>query len=188
MPDQDTIRTERLLLRPFDDKDVAVVCELAGDRRIAEMTARIPHPYPSADAEEFFRGLRQGFVDGKSINLAITLEATNELIGAIGLEGLDHPSRRAELGYWIGVPHWGNGYATEAARALIDFAFRRLDLNRIHAHHFARNPASGRVLTKCGMRREGVMRQHFRKGDRFEDCVLYAILRQDWARRGDVAR
>ena len=90
---------------------------------------------------------------------------------------------RAELGYWIGKPYWGQGYCTEAARATLDFGFEQLGLNRIFAHHFARNPASGRVMQKIGMTREGRLRQHVKKWDAFEDLELYGILKDHWAAR-----
>ena len=90
----------------------------------------------------------------------------------------------AELGYWIGKPFWGKGYATEAARSLIDFGFTVLGLNRIAARHFARNPASGRVMQKVGMLQTGVDRQAGQKWDRYEDFVLYEIQRDVWPGAG----
>ncbi len=88
--------------------------------------------------------------------------------------------RRAELGYWIGVPHWGHGYATEAALAAVEYGFALLDLRRITCSHFGRNPASGRVMQKVGMTREGILRQHIQKWDVAQDLVLYAILAEEW--------
>jgi ribosomal-protein-alanine N-acetyltransferase len=88
---------------------------------------------------------------------------------------------RAELGYWIGVPHWSRGYATEAAQATVEFAFRRLGLNRVYAYHFTTNPASGRVLQKIGMQLEGTRRRHTRKWGEFLDSDMYAVLRDDWS-------
>ena len=85
------------------------------------------------------------------------------------------------MGFWIGVQSWGKGYATEAAGRVIRYAFEELRLNRVYAHHMLRNPASGRVLEKVGMKREGLLRQRVRKWGVFEDVVLLALLRQDWA-------
>jgi len=90
---------------------------------------------------------------------------------------LEH--RRAELGYWIGRPWWGNGFATEAARAVVGQAFAGLGLARVFAHHFVSNPASGRVMQKIGMRQEGVLRRHVIKWGRCEDLVVYGILPDD---------
>jgi RimJ/RimL family protein N-acetyltransferase len=86
------------------------------------------------------------------------------------------------MGFWVGVDSWGQGYATEAATALLHFAFEELALNRVFACHMVRNPASGRVLKKIGMRREGLLRQRVRKWDVFEDIAILAILRQDWSK------
>jgi RimJ/RimL family protein N-acetyltransferase len=86
------------------------------------------------------------------------------------------------MGFWVGVEHWRQGYATEAAEALLRYGFDTLGLNRIYAHHMVRNPASGRVLEKAGMKREGLLRQRVRKWGVFEDVVLLAILREDWLR------
>jgi RimJ/RimL family protein N-acetyltransferase len=88
---------------------------------------------------------------------------------------------QAELGYWIGKPFWNRGYATEAAIAVIRFGFASLDLNRIASRHFSRNPASGRVMQKAGLRHEGTARQSMIKWGKYEDLQLYAILREDWS-------
>ena len=87
---------------------------------------------------------------------------------------------RAELGYWIGKPYWRNGYATEAARAILQYGFGQLGLNRIHAGHFTRNPGSGRVMQKIGMTHEGHQPRHVKKWDRFEDLELYGILHSQY--------
>lgn len=81
----------------------------------------------------------------------------------------------------MGLPFWGNGYMTEAAAAVVAYGFAHLNLQRIYAYHYARNPASGRVMQKIGMTYEGCMRQHVWKGSRFEDSMIYSILRQEWS-------
>jgi RimJ/RimL family protein N-acetyltransferase len=111
-------------------------------------------------------------------HFAITLRESGELVGAIGID-VEERHARAELGYWIGVPYWGRGYATEAATAVVAHAFDDLGLNRVYAYHFTTNPASGRVLQKIGMRHEGTRRAHTRKGDAYLDSDAYAILRED---------
>jgi [ribosomal protein S5]-alanine N-acetyltransferase len=101
------------------------------------------------------------------------------LIGGVGLN-LEHDHQRAELGYWIGLPYWGHGYATEASRAMMQYGFEELSLIRIYAQHFGNNPASGRVLTKLGMRYEGCQRQHICKWEEILDLELFGITRQEW--------
>jgi len=85
-----------------------------------------------------------------------------------------------ELGYWIGKPFWGKGYCTEAARALIVVCFETLELNRVHAHHVDGNPASGRVMEKAGMVYEGCLRGHVQREGKFQDVLMYGLLRQDY--------
>ncbi len=91
---------------------------------------------------------------------------------------------RAELGYWIGEPFWNHGYCTEAARAFLDYAFGAVGLVRVHASHFSRNPASGRVMRKIGMKYEGCRRCHAKKWDKLEDLDLYGILKEEWSTAG----
>jgi RimJ/RimL family protein N-acetyltransferase len=178
MPEQPTLVTPRLRLRPFLQSDASVVQKLAGSRAVAEMTLLIPHPYPDGAAEQWIQQHEEDWNKQRNASFAVTL-ASGELCGAIGLR-LDPEHGRAELGYWMGVPFWNRGYCTEAARAVVELGFTTLGLNRIHAHHFTRNPASGRVLVKVGMRHEGLLRQHVRRWDRFEDLECYGILRSDW--------
>ncbi len=173
-----TLVTARLMLRPFRLADAPEVQRLAGARQVAEMTLNIPHPYPDGAAEEWISSHRMRFEQGASLTLAVTLQGKGTLLGAVALMVAD--AHRAELGYWIGTPYWGQGYCTEAARALVDYGFRVMGLHRIVATHFTRNPASGRVMQKLGMRYEGCLREHVHKGDRYEDLALYGILRDEW--------
>jgi len=140
--------TERLILRAPRLGDAKAVAMLANDRRIAENTARIPHPYRLADAEDFIAGANFG---SETVFL-ITLRSGTP-IGGCGFVQIDrHPP---ELGYWLGVKHWGKGYATEALRALIDHAFTDLDCESLQAAARVTNPASRRVLEKCGFQWTG---------------------------------
>ena len=173
------ILTARLLLRRFCFSDVAAVQQLAGDPAVAEMTLSIPHPYPDGAAEAWIAGQEPDRVAGVREVFAIVERTQGELVGAIGL-AIRSEHSRAELGYWIGRPYWGRGYATEAARAMLSYAFESLGLNRVHACHFARNPASGRVMAKAGMRQEGCQRGHIMRGGQVEDLVLYGVTRNMW--------
>ena len=174
-----TLHTERLELRPFTLADAPRVRALAGEREVASTTLNIPHPYEEGMAEAWIRSHDPAWMRRERVTYAITTEADG-LVGAISL-GLVLVHRRAELGYWIGVPYWNRGYATEAARAVIGFGFDTLGLERIHATHLTRNPASGRVMQKVGMQFEGYLRQHVIKWDRPEGVNIYAILRSDGA-------
>ncbi|MBN2385325.1 GNAT family N-acetyltransferase [bacterium] len=177
------IRTERLLLRGFELADASQVQRLAGDPAIADTTGSIPHPYSDGLAEQWIAGHPDKFAQGTEVTFGIFFpdeQRTLDLIGCISLIQIDRSSHRAELGYWIGKPFWNRGYGTEAARAVVRYGFEELGLNRIYAYHFTRNPASGRILQKIGLKHEGCLRQHFRKGERFEDLEIYGALKNEW--------
>ena len=142
------LETKRLALRAPRLKDAKTVAMLANDRRIAENTARIPHPYTVSDAEGF---LALANTSGGETAFIITLR-DGPVIGACSLTDGQAP----ELGYWLGVKHWGKGYATEAVHALIDYAFTDLEHDCLQAGARVTNPASRRVLEKCGFQWTGV--------------------------------
>lgn len=169
------LHTRRLLLRTYTTDDIPELISLIGAREIAETTLRIPHPYTQGDAEDQVRR-SQGEED--AVRLGVWVEASSTFVGGVGLR-LEMDHQRAELGYWIGVPHWGNGYATEAARALLQYGFDELKLNRVYASHVPNNPASGRILLKVGMKQEGYLRGHILKWGEYQDLVLYGMVKGD---------
>jgi len=152
---------------------------MAGAREIADTTVSIPHPYDLDHALAWIGNQHRESVRGRATNFAIRLLPGSPLIGSAGLRDIDHEHLQAELGFWIGRDWWGQGYAREAAAAVLRFGFETLGLNRICAHHMARNPAAGRVLLHVGMQREGLLRERVKKWGVYEDVVLYAILRDD---------
>lgn len=176
---QPELTTERLLLRPFCWSDAEDVRILGGDREIALNTLNIPHPYERHHAEAWIAGHPGQLDRHEAVSYAVTLREDARLVGAVGLI-LDRDHDNAELGYWIGKSYWGRGYATEAARAVVAWAFEALDLHRIHASHFPRNPASGRILRKLGMTHEGTLRQHVRKWGEHLDLERYGLLRDEF--------
>lgn len=179
MAERPVLETERLILRPFTLADAPEVQRLAGAWEIADTTLNIPHPYRDGMAEEWIGRHQERFDRGELASFAIVLRDEGRLIGAIGL-AISERFDRGEMGYWIGVPYWNQGYCTEAARAVLEYGFSVRGLNRIQATHLTRNPASGRVMQKIGMSHEGRLRQHVRKWDRFEDLECYAILRSEY--------
>lgn len=176
--------TPRLRLRRFTLADAPAVQRLAGAKEVARATALIPHPYPDGVAEQWISSHPVAWSTHRVLSLALTLPAHDELVGAISLTFAEEHAR-AELGYWIGLPFWGRGYATEAARAVTDYGFRTLGLHRVQAHHYASNPASGRVLVKIGLRPEGFSPGMMRKDGQFEDVVFYGLTRRDWPDLGE---
>ena len=179
------LETARLVLRAPRLADVKAIARLVNDRRIAENTARIPHPYGVADAEQFLTAVNRQ--DGEA-TFAIVLKG--EIIGMCGIEPRE---TAAELGYWLGVPYWNRGYATEAVRAVIDHAFGDLGHDALQAGARVGNPASRRVLEKCGFQWTGVGLYRIRAIkssaplDRFRfDRGLWASLKA-WGRVKEVA-
>jgi RimJ/RimL family protein N-acetyltransferase len=143
------LQTKRLTLRAPHPEDASAVAQLANDRRIAENTAQIPHPYRLADAERFIAS-----VNAKGSATFLITAADTTLIGVCGITTGEGPS--PELGYWLGPSYWGHGFATEAVRAVIDYAFADLAHESIVAGARVTNPASRRVLEKCGFQWTGV--------------------------------
>jgi RimJ/RimL family protein N-acetyltransferase len=170
------LQTERLTLRGPRRSDAKAIAALANDRRIAVNTARVPHPYGIADAEQFIAA-----VNSKAGEACFVIA----LDGApIGVCGVDLREDDAEIGYWLGVPYWGHGYATEAVRAVIDHAFGDLEHETLQAGARVSNPASRRVLEKCGFQWTGVRLTRIRAinsaapADRFRlDRGLWASLK-----------
>jgi ribosomal-protein-alanine N-acetyltransferase len=174
-----TLKTERLVLRAFTLRDAPDVQRLAGEWEVARTLLSVPHPYEAGMAEEWISEHRPAFERGEGVNFAVLLRERGELCGSCGL--LINPrDANAELGYWIGVPYWGRGYATEAAREVVRYGFEQLWLHRIYAAHFGNNPASARVLKKIGMSYEGTRREHHRKRGDYEDRVEYGLLVSEW--------
>lgn len=101
------------------------------------------------------------------------------LIGCVGL-GITRSDERGELGYWVGVDYWNQGFMTEAAGACLQFGFEALALQRITSRHYASNPASGRVMEKIGMKKEGFLRRHMKKAGILHDIVEHGILKEEW--------
>jgi [ribosomal protein S5]-alanine N-acetyltransferase len=181
-----TIETARLRLRPFRTRDAPAVERLAGEHAVADTTLNIPHPYRPGMAVAWIETHGPAFERRELATFAIDRRDDGDLVGAISLR-IRQAMGRAELGYWVGRPYWNRGYGTEGARAALDFAFGALGLHRVHAMHMTRNPASGRVMQKIGMRLEGVLRNHVRKWDVFEDVAIYGILEDEHAALADGA-
>lgn len=173
MPPQPVIEARHLRLRPFIAGDAPEVQRLAGDRRVAEMTLAIPHPYPDGAATAWITTHPFGWLAGCEITYAIERRRDAALLGAIALLNVSAAHAHAEVGYWIGHEHWGQGHATEATRALLDFAENELGLTRFAGRCLARNPASARVLQKAGLRPEGCLVRHLEIGGVYEDVLLF---------------
>jgi RimJ/RimL family protein N-acetyltransferase len=171
--------TDRLRLRLLEERDLPLFAERADAPEVYATTLRMPRPYAVDDARAFMEVQHAAWAVETGLVTVVCLRDTDEPIGSIGLE-INRGMDRAELGYWIAVPMWGQGYATEAASAMLGYGFERLGLHRIYAGHFAGNEASGRVLTKVGMKFEGVLRECLKKDGEYRDDVVYGVLKREF--------
>ncbi|HZS45392.1 MAG TPA: GNAT family protein [Blastocatellia bacterium] len=161
-----------------DDKEALI--EHLKAKEIYERTALIPYPYSEADADWWINTRLEA---RKNLEREVVFGIRNpdgHLIGAIGAQleeiGLHH---RAEFGYWLAKPYWGQGITTDAVRVFIRYAFSELKLSKLTADVFAFNTASARVLEKNGFQKEGYLRQHYFKDGKFIDAIAYGLLKQD---------
>jgi [ribosomal protein S5]-alanine N-acetyltransferase len=173
------LQTDRLILREFALEDAPNVHRLVGEWEVAHTLLRVPHPYEDGMAQEWIATHRPAYEAGERVSWAVALRDEGALVGSITLHL--HPLHdNAELGYWIGKPYWGCGYATEAVEEVVRYGFEDLGLHRIHANHLGSNPASGKVMRKVGMSPEGVRPEHYKKWETYEDRVDYGLLARDW--------
>ncbi len=171
------LETERLYLRPPELDDAPAIRALVSDERIARMTLNIPHPYPEGAAVEWIQSIHDSEDD--IYPRLMFLRESDVLVGSVGMS-VSRRHNRAEVGYWVGVPYWGNGYATEALNVMIDFGFSQLSLHRIVGQYYVNNPASGRVMEKAGMIFEGTLRDHVCRNKEYKTLGVRGILRQEW--------
>lgn len=168
---------ERVYLSALQPADKGALVEYLNDRDIYEATLRIPYPYAEADADRFLQLDADATAKhGHLVHFAIR-DVSDALIGGCGFEGLAY-GHRAEIGYWLAKPFWGQGIMTTVVRALCAYAFSEWNLVRITAHVFTFNKRSARVLEKNGFQFEGLLRKHHQKGGQFVDSLLYAKVKQ----------
>jgi RimJ/RimL family protein N-acetyltransferase len=148
------LETERLMLRRPTLADVKAITHLANDRRIAENTRRLPHPYSQDHAIEFVRAIAN-----HNRETVFLIENNHTPIGVVGVDWREADA--PELGYWLGVEHWGQGFGTEAARAVIDFTFEEFDVEHLISGARVANPSSRNILEKCGFQWSGVELHRF---------------------------
>lgn len=170
------LKTSRLLLRPFRPEDVDDVFDYASDPEWSKYFPTVPVPYLRRDAEEFLERTVVTSWETKPV-LAIVLAST--VIGGVSVR-VDLEHETGELGYGIGTSYWGQGFTSEAVSAVIDWAFDKYSLAKVHARSDVRNVGSQRVMEKAGMAREGVLRSQAKRRGIRVDYVYYGILRQEW--------
>ena len=168
------LETERLLLRRPTLADVKAIVRLANDRRIAENTRRLPHPYLQDHAVDFVRAIA-----GDKPETVFLVENNHTPIGMVGVDWRE-PST-PELGYWLGGEYWGQGFGTEAARAVIDFIFEAFDAEQMISAARVANPSSRNVLEKCGFQWSGVELHRFEALGSSTPVDCFRLSRSVWA-------
>lgn len=170
-----TIETGRLLLRLFNKADAEKVTVICNNYNIYKCTLSLPYPYTTHYALSWIEKNNENFYGEEAYNFAITDKQSGELYGFVGVSH-SKTHKNGEMGYWIGEEYWGNGYATEAVCALIEFAFEEKNFHRVFARRFSSNTSSGKVMTKAGMTYEGTQRDQVYKLNAYEDVAFYGII------------
>jgi RimJ/RimL family protein N-acetyltransferase len=168
------ITTERLTLRPIQKSDAAIIATLANDKRVAEKTARISHPYALQDADTFVDYIKKGLRKGKYVILAVIRRSDQAFMGVVGLE--------EELGYWLGVDFWGQGYGKEAVRALVHFSFFTLRQEELNSSALTENTASRRILEGLGFEETGTKEMSSLGYEGKKPCITYTLSRSNFIR------
>jgi RimJ/RimL family protein N-acetyltransferase len=168
------LETERLALRRPTLADVKAIAHLANDRRIAENTRRLPHPYLQDHAVEFVRAMA---ADRRET--VFLIEHVHSPIGMVGIDWRE--PELPELGYWLGFEHWGRGFGTEAARAVIDFFFEEFEAEHLISGARVANPASRNTLEKCGFQWSGVELHRFEALGSSTPVDCFKLSRSVWS-------
>jgi len=179
------LETERLLLRPPEICDVPTIVALIGDYDVAKNLSRVPHPYAEKDAHEWLAHAAGGLAKGTDYSFSIIRKEDGAHIGGTGLHLREGDTN--EFGYWLGKPHWGNGYATEVARRIVEFAFWEFDQANVWAGWYHDNPASGRVLEKIGCVPDGQDTRFCPSRGHDVLCNLVTMSRADYRARKAAA-
>lgn len=163
-------------------KDIPNMVTYANNPKVSRMTLTMPYPYREKDAISWINMANEGFEDRNHFVFAICLLPDDDFIGGIGLR-VNKRFNNAELGFWMGEPFWNKGYVTEAAGEILKFGFEEAGLHKIYATHLIENPASGKVMIKNGMIKEGELVDHIRKGDQYLSLIQYRITNKEFFER-----
>lgn len=173
------LETDRLILECYAQSHVPEITEAINEPGISEYTRTIQYPYTEKDAQSFALRHEDGLESGTMVCWAIRERESGAVIGSIGFT-INREDSNAEIGYMINSAFRGRGYATEAARACMQFGFETLRLFRIYASWYADNPASGKILRKLGMSEEGTLKGHSFRGGFQRDIVYMGLLRSEY--------
>ena len=173
------LQTERLLIRYLTDSDLQAIFDIRSDPEVMRYWSSPPIT-ELAQAQEIITTSQEGYETGDFLQLGIEHKSDSALIGTCTLFAFHRPSRRAEMGYALGRPFWGQGYMNEALKRLVQYAFDELDLNRLEADIDPRNLASAKTLERLGFLKEGQLRERWIVNGEVSDSDIYGLLRNDW--------
>ncbi|MCM3005661.1 GNAT family N-acetyltransferase [Priestia koreensis] len=174
------IETKRLILRKIEMNDARRMFDyIFSDRRVMDNLIKGPHKEISETIDRLTE-ITNHYVSENFCYWGIEMKESGELIGTIDLYNIDDGTENCEVGYNIGFNWWNQGYGLEALHAIVEFAFRFMNIHKISATHNIDNPASGRIMLKVGMKREGIIRHMIRKNNQYKDCGIYGILQQEY--------
>lgn len=172
------IETDRLYLRRFTIKDAGRVTYLCNDKDVIANLLMLPFPYKEVHAREWISYHNENFIKDKLYEYAVVLKSEDRIIGTVSLSNIKR-NQHGELGYWFGKEYWGYGYASEAVKAIIEYAFNVKGYHKVFAEHFIENPRSGKVMKNAGMEFEGIRKDHILKDGVFHTVVMYAIINKE---------
>jgi RimJ/RimL family protein N-acetyltransferase len=178
------LETKRLILRPLKDSDAKSIVENINDLNISKWLLVVPYPYKLKDAKQWIGHNKKGWrkKDKSDYSFGIELKEEKKIIGGMGLHKVDKFQGRADVGYWLGKKYQRKGYGSEALKALLDLAFKKLKLRRVEAGVFVGNPSSGKLLEKFGAKKEGIKRKALiAKADKkIKDEFMYGLLKEEY--------
>ena len=174
-----TLETERLVLRRIVLRDAKDIFAYSKDPEVARHVLWSAQKDVS-EARDYCRFMMKRYRNDLPSSWGVVDKATNRLVGTIGYMDYSEDNATVEVGYSLARWLWNGGYMTEALARVIAYTFDAMDVNRIEAQHELTNPSSGRVMLKCGMQKEGVLRQRLYNKGRYVDVALYAILREEY--------
>lgn len=180
-----TLETDRLLMRPYHQRDAEAVYKVVSRREIAETTVNIPHPYPRGTVDWWINFINENIKNDRAYEFGIFLrQEPHTYIGNCGLLSLSKQHNNGEIGYFISPDYWNCGYGGEAAARVVEFGFKELQLERIYGRCMTKNIGSRRVMEKAGLKYEGLARHEVLKWDIYEDVWRFGLIREEWQEAG----
>lgn len=181
------LKTKRLILRPLKNSDAQSVTDNINNINVSKWLLVVPHPYSIKDARTWIKGNQKKWSAEPITDyvFGIDLKSEHIIVGAIGIHHVDKFQSCGEVGYWLGENYHGNGYGSEALKAVVDFAFNRLKLRRLEAGVFDGNSSSGSLLEKIGFRHEGekLKAKRSKADGKIHDEHIYGLLREEYSKR-----